>query len=74
MTVKELIELLQEKDPNTMVIITGYEGGYKEISGIDDKVIALNANLGCHYKGKHEEYEYAHNKEDYEKANAIQIW
>ena len=55
MKVKELIEELQQLDPEKRVVIAGYEGGYDDISGAGDIRLRLNVNLDWYY-GKHEEH------------------
>ena len=34
MTVKELIELLSKEDPNKLVLVTGYEGGFDPLKEV----------------------------------------
>ena len=53
MTVKQLIEKLQQFDPEAMVVVAGYEGGYNEISDAGDILLNLNVNKEWYY-GKHE--------------------
>lgn len=52
-TVKELIEKLQEFPPETRVIVCGYEGGVDDITGVELTFIDLNVNTAWYY-GKHE--------------------
>ena len=54
MKVKELIETLQQLDPEKMVVIAGYEGGHNEISSVEAIRLNLNVNQGEVY-GKHEQ-------------------
>ena len=54
MKVKELIEKLQKLDPEKMVVTSGYEGGYDEISETKEIRLKLNANTAWYY-GKHEQ-------------------
>lgn len=35
MTVEELIELLQKQDPKAKAVVSGYEGGYKEVKALE---------------------------------------
>jgi hypothetical protein len=44
MTVKELIEQLQQLDPELHVFVDGYEGGYEDVVISEIKDIALNVN------------------------------
>lgn len=53
MTVKELIQHLGEYDPDLMVVVDGYEGGYSEINFMTIR-LELNANKEIHYYGIHE--------------------
>lgn len=53
MTIKELIEHLQQLDPNLYVFVDGYERGYDEFTITDEKEIALNVNRAWYY-GHHE--------------------
>jgi hypothetical protein len=39
MKVKELIEILQKEDPETLVLVDGYEGGYASIDSIHEKYV-----------------------------------
>jgi hypothetical protein len=53
MNVKQLIEKLSAYDPETMVIVSGYEGGVNEAEYAGDVKIKLNVNTEWYY-GKHE--------------------
>jgi|APCry1669189534_1035231.scaffolds.fasta_scaffold41364_2 hypothetical protein len=56
MTVKELIEQLQQLDPELRVFVQGYEGGYNDAGPISDiKDIALDYHKGTWYYGSHED-------------------
>ena len=44
MIVKELIEQLQQLDPELHVFVDGYEGGYDDVVISEVKDIALNVN------------------------------
>jgi hypothetical protein len=54
MKVKELIEQLQKFDPETLVMVDGYEGGYSDILELHKIPIKLNYHKDWYY-GKHEE-------------------
>jgi len=59
MTVKELIEQLQQLDPELRVFVQGYEGGYNDAGPISDTVeIALDYHKGTWYYGSHEVKDY----------------
>ena len=53
MNVKQLIERLSAYDPETMVIVSGYEGGVNEAKYVGDVKIKLNVYTEWYY-GKHE--------------------
>lgn len=53
MTVGELIEALQEFNPETRVLVNGYELGYDDIAVSELTSIALNVHSEWYY-GKHD--------------------
>ena len=53
MNVKQLIEKLSAYDPETMVIVSGYEGGVNEAEYAGDVKIKLDVYTEWYY-GKHE--------------------
>ena len=56
MTKAELIEALSEYPDDTMVVVSGYEGGRKDVTEVDQIKLKLNANVAWYY-GPHEEEE-----------------
>ena len=58
MTVKQLIEELQQLDPNLHVFTRGYEGGYEEVEISEEREIALNVHSEWYY-GPHERTDYS---------------
>ena len=54
MTVKELIEQLQQLDPDLHVFTSGYEAGFEDVEISEIKDIALNVHEEWYY-GKHED-------------------
>ena len=62
MKVKDLIKELQLLDQESMVVISGYEGGCSEVSSATQKQIALDVHKSWYY-GSHELIE-----DDYHKA------
>jgi hypothetical protein len=55
MTVKELIEQLQQLDPDLHVFVQGYEGGYDDAGPVSNVMdIALDIHTEWYY-GKHED-------------------
>ena len=61
MTAKQLIETLQQIDPETRIFVAGYEGGYNDatISNIQD--IALDVHDAWYY-GDHEDADHSYYK------------
>ena len=54
MNVKELIKELGKENPETDIIIDGYEGGFDDMNSICKIKIINNVNTP-HWYGKHEE-------------------
>jgi hypothetical protein len=54
MKVKELIEQLQQFDPEMETMRNGYEGGVENINFLGTERVALNVNEEWYY-GRHEE-------------------
>tara|TARA_R110000868_G_scaffold35066_3_gene125982 strand:+ start:297 stop:539 length:243 start_codon:yes stop_codon:yes gene_type:complete len=59
MIVKELIEKLQELDPNLPVLVEGYEGGCNDIKDLTEIQIIRDVNLEWYY-GAHEKVKSLH--------------
>ena len=60
MTVKELIEKLQQLDPDLHVFVQGYEGGYDDAGPVSNVMdIALDVHEEWYY-GKHEDADTAY--------------
>jgi hypothetical protein len=57
-TIKELIEKLQQFPPETRVVVAGYEDGFNDIAWVDGLDIALNVHTEDYY-GAHENPEDA---------------
>nr|QMP83207.1 MAG: hypothetical protein [Caudoviricetes sp.] len=75
MNVKELIVVLSGFDPEAIVVVNGYEGGYTEDIGVSEKEIYLNVYDEWYY-GKHgDAFDISYGKEglSFEKANAVII-
>ena len=53
MNVGELIKKFQQYDPEMMVVINGYEGGYSAIKVLSEVDLMLNINKEWYY-GPHE--------------------
>jgi hypothetical protein len=60
MTIKELIQQLQQLDPDLHVFTNGYEGGYCDVVIGEEKEIALNVNEAWYY-GPHEDAKFVLN-------------
>lgn len=56
MKVKELITELQKHDPEKIVVQSGYDGGYGEVSRVTEIRLKLNV-FTAWYWGPHEEDE-----------------
>jgi hypothetical protein len=52
MTVQELIKILETLNPETRVVVKGYEGGVDDVQSVASVLIALNQNTEWYY-GKH---------------------
>lgn len=54
MKVIELIEVLKALDPETRVVMSGYEGGYDDVSGVaEPRTFVEKVNCAWYY-GPHE--------------------
>ena len=53
MTAKELINLLQQHDPEKRVFVPGYEGGYDDVGSVETIQLKLGKHR-CWYLGRHE--------------------
>ena len=59
MTVKQLIEKLQQFDPEIRVFVSGYEGGYDDLVTVSEiKDIALDVHDAWYY-GDHEDADHS---------------
>ena len=54
MTKAELIVALREYPDDTMVVVSGYEGGRKDVTEVDQIKLKLNVNDSWYF-GPHEE-------------------
>jgi hypothetical protein len=71
MTVKELIEKLQQLDPDLRVVTDGYEGGYKDVSDTFESFdLALNVNESWYY-GPHEDVDDTYRVPDKSKVEIV---
>jgi hypothetical protein len=61
MKVQELIEILQNMDPQLTVFVKGYEGGHSDIQVSPIQKFKLNANKEWYY-GPHEKNEQGKTK------------
>jgi hypothetical protein len=62
MTVQELIDQLSQLDPNQLVLVDGYEGGFTDIKSITDEKIVLKY-YDDWWEGPHEALERTSEKE-----------
>jgi hypothetical protein len=49
MTVKELIEKLSQFEPDTPVVVKGYECGFNDVQGVELLAMQLNVNTIWYY-------------------------
>lgn len=73
MKVKDLIEKLQQFDPELMVVRDGYEGGVEEATYAEEVSIALNVNEAWYY-GSHELIYQGEEQPGHQVAQAIRIY
>ena len=59
MIVKELIEKLQELDPNLPVLVDGYEGGCNDLKELSEIEVIRDVNTQWYY-GAHEKVKSLH--------------
>ena len=57
MTAKQLIETLQQLDPEMRIFVDGYEGGYNDATISEIKEIVLDVNTDWYY-GVHGDAKY----------------
>lgn len=72
MKVKELIQILEQYDPETLVAISGYEGGYTENIGILEIELYLNVHEEYYY-GEHDTWVSGDELEKVTKQNFVVI-
>ena len=71
MTVKELIEQLQQLDPDLHVFVQGYEGGYDDAGPVSNVMdIALDIHEEWYY-GKHEDADTVYYVPDKDKYTIV---
>jgi len=54
MTAQQLIEILQQIDPEMRIFVDGYEGGYNDAAVSEIRNIALDVHIDWYY-GTHED-------------------
>lgn len=72
MKVKDLIERLKELDQETMVVVSGYEGGVHEALEVETVTVALNVNTSWYY-GEHEVVTDEEEYPEHSRAKAVSI-
>lgn len=70
MKVRDLIEKLQQHDPEMMVVVDGYEGGVGELQYVQTANVALNFNKEGYY-GEHESVTDGYLTEEEQKLHPI---
>ena len=61
MTAKQLIETLQQLDPEMRIFVDGYEGGYNDATISEIRDIALDVHDAWYY-GTHEDADHSYYK------------
>lgn len=77
MLVSQMIELLQKLPQDAVCIVSGYEGGYDEVSELDQVTIAKDVYKTSSYYGNHEDITYlamVENDNKYTTCTAIKIF
>jgi hypothetical protein len=65
MNIKELIEKLKQFDPETLVVVNGYEGGADNINSIEKTTIILRpSGYDGEYSFYDSEYDSEYHKDD----------
>lgn len=59
MTAKQLIETLQQVNPETRIFVPGYEGGYNDATMSNIQDIALDVHDAWYY-GTHEDADHSY--------------
>jgi len=59
MTAKQLIEILQQLDPEMRIFVDGYEGGYNDATVSEIRDIALDVHSDWYY-GTHEDADHSY--------------
>ena len=59
MTAKQLIEKLQQIDPEMRIFVDGYEGGYNDATVSEIRDIALDVHSDWYY-GTHEDADHSY--------------
>lgn len=72
MTIIELIKLLETHDPNTRIMIKGYEYGYHDVTNLLPLTVILNNN-NPDYGGPHEDAEIAGIQINKEKVQVLTL-
>lgn len=56
MTVEELIEVLQQHDPKATTVVSGYEGGFKDVKFVETLELVPDF-YNQHWMGPYENFE-----------------
>ena len=70
--VSDLIQILSQYDPDTILCIPGYEGGFSPIHGVAKKELLKDVNYEWYY-GPHDYINSVHNPEYYQKETFLII-
>lgn len=72
MKVKEVIAELQTRNPEALVVVHGYEGGYNDVINIHAMDIVPNAGQEHSFYGEYEEI--SDEEEQKNSVPAIELW
>ena len=72
MKVSDLIQILSQYDPETVLVIPGYEGGFSPIHGVTKKELLKDVNDEWYY-GPHDYIHSVHDPESYQKETFLLI-
>lgn len=70
--VSDLIQILSQYDPDTIICIPGYEGGFSPIHGVKKTELLKDVNDEWYY-GPHDYIHSVHDPESYQKETFLII-
>jgi len=73
MTVQELIEELKKYPLQIRVMVSGYEGGYGDVTRVEQDIVALDVNRSWYYSPHERKRDNPFGKGEKEEVEAIII-